>query len=309
MNDIKATMRNHYEAFYLMTLSSAFLSSADFGDFRNDAKKVINFIRKAYGLDQKTADDFSALILGDMMKIGLASDYHALSSFDNLGKSDRENLIFYEIKGNVIEAVHRSNRRGYFHSNPRLNQDMKASMKYESFHHFYDAVVRFENIKLQAAYGDVPSTRELGLMYALGIGTKPDYEKAKLHLQRCMMWGDVPSTVLIREILREEKDEKGVEWYGSLYRLEKKYLEDGYMNVPDDEDADIELRNTYLCIALIKQYLIVQNKMVEIDIAFLSALLRPELSLKTKLNYTSRYKENIWKNAVCTIADTPHIGL
>ena len=309
MKDIKTTMQENYEAFYLMTLSTAFLNSAAFGDFQSDAEKVISFIGKAYGLDKETVSTFSNIILGDMMKIGLVSDYHALSAVENLSEHDIDNLVFYEIKGKALEEVNRSNRRGYFHSNSRLNHDMKAGMKYESFHHAYDAFVRFEGVKLQASYGDVNSTRELGLMYALGIGTKKDTDKAKLHFKRCVMWGDVPSTILMKEILSEEKDEKDAGRYNTLYQLEKKYLEDGVISLPDNEKVDETVRNDYLCIALIKQYLIVGGKMTEIDVAFLNAILQPDLSVKVRLNYISRYKDNFWKNAVCGTSDKKRIGL
>lgn len=309
MNNITEAMQKNYEAFYLMTFSTAFLNSAALGNFWNDAEKIISFIGDSYGLDKETVDAFSRLILGDMMKIGLISDYHALGSLENLSKNDIENLIFYEIKGNALEEVNRSNRRSYFYSNSRLSQDMKSSMKYESFHHAYDAFARFESIKLQAAYGDVNSSRELGIMYALGIGTKKDCEKAKLHLERCIMWGDIQSTALMKEILKKECDEKSAEKYRALYRLEKEYLEDGIINLPGTEKAEQEIKDVYLCIALIKQYLIVQEKLTEMDIAFLNAIMQPDMPLKVKLNYISRHKESLWKNAVCGETSIKHIGL
>ena len=309
MSDLAVKMQKNYEAFHLMTLSTTFLNSAAFGDFQSDAERIINFIGEAYKLDHETVNSFLEIILGDMMKIGLVSDYHALSSLENLNENDINNLVFYELKGKVIEEVNRSNRRGYFHSNSRLNQDMKASMKYESFHHAYDAYVRFESTKLQASYGDVNSSRELGLMYALGIGTKKDLKKAELHLHRCIMWGDIPSAILMSRILLEEKDKWNADRYSALYQLEKEYLEDGVIMLPECEKVGREVKDDYLCIALIKQYLVVQAKLTEIDIAFLNAIQQPELSLKVKLNYISRYKDNLWKNAVCGVSEKKSIGL
>lgn len=309
MNDVKKRVQENYEAFHLMTLSVAFLNSAAFGDFDGDAGKVIAFIGKSYGLDDVTISTFSNLILGDMMKIGLISDYHALSSFDNLSDSDRSKLVFYEIKGRALEEVNYSDRRDYFYANPRLNQNMKAGMKYESFHHIYAPFLRFENLKQQAFYGDLNSTRQLAILYALGIGTKKDTGKAKMHLKRCVMWGDIASAVLLKEICSEGKDEEGSREFGELYRLEKEYLKDGVIRLPEREQATAAVRELYLCIALIKQYIVIQGRKEEIDIAFLDALLQPGLPLKVKLNYISQYKEFVWKNSVCGKEEKNQIGL
>lgn len=309
MDEIKKNIHNHYEAFYLMTLSVAFLNSAAFGEFEDDAEKVLSFIGKAYGLDKELVREFSGLILGDMMKIGLVSDYHALSALEDLSDRDRDNLIFYEIKGRVLEEVNRSERRGYFQANSRTNQDMKAGMKYESFHHAYDPVVRFEGLRQQAGFGDLNSTRQLAVLYALGIGTERDLEKAKMHLERCVMWGNVASTILLQEVCTCGKDDKGSKEFMELYRLEKKYLEDGVISLPKNEEAAGTVKNRYLCIALIKQYLVVQGKMEEIDIAFLNALSQPGLSLKVRLQFISRYKDFVWKNSICGKDERNHIGL
>lgn len=309
MGDVKKSVQENYEAFYLMTLSAAFLNSAAFGEFDSDAGKVISFIGRSYGLDDATVSAFSELILGDMMKIGLVSDYHALSAIDDLSDSDRDNLIFYEIKGRALEEVNCSNRRGYFHANFRLNQDMKAGMKYESFHHVYDPFVRFESLKQQACFGDLNSTRQLAILYTLGIGTGKDIEKAKMHFKRCVMWGDITSTILLKEVYSGERDDKGSKEFDELYQLEKKYLEDGVIDLPVQEKAMEAVKDRYLCIALIKQYLVVQGKMPEINIAFLNALSQPELSLKVRLNYISRYKDFVWKNSVCGKEERNRIGL
>lgn len=309
MTDTRKMMQANYEAFYLMTLSAALLNSAALGEFDKDAKKVISFIGKAYGLEAEAIQVFSNLILGEMMKVGLVSDYHALSAIEDLNDDERKQLIFYEIKGRALEEANRSNRRGYFHSNSRLNQDLKSGMKYESFHHVYDAFVRFESLKQQAGFGDLNSTRQLAILYALGIGVERNVEKAKLHFERCLMWGDMSSAALLKEVYLEEGNVRRAREFQELYRLGKKYLEDGIINLPEREDVAENIRDLYLCIALIWQYLVVQGKQTEIDIAFLNALSQPELSLKMKLHYISRYKDLTWKNSVCGRAERKRIGL
>lgn len=308
MTEVKKKVRDHYEAFYVMTLSVAFLNSAAFGEFTEDAGKVLTFIGRAYGLDEALVSEFSGLILGDMMKVGLVSDYHALSAFDDLSERDRDNLMFYEIKGRVLEEVNRSNRRSYFRASSRLNQDVKTGMKYESFHHAYDSVVRFESLREQAGFGDLNSTRQLAILYALGIGTGKDLERARMHLERCVMWGDVASTVLLQEVCSCGNDEKGSKEFKELYRLEKSYLEDGIINLPEKEGAADVVKDRYLCIALIKQYLVVQGRMEEMDVAFLNVLSQPGLTLKVKLRFISRYKDSLWKNSTCGREERNHIG-
>lgn len=309
MADLKQSVREQYEAFYLMTLSAAFLNSAAFGEFHDDAGKVLSFIGSAYGLDAGVVSDFSGLILGDMMKIGLVSDYHALSAIDDLSDRDRDNLVYYEIKGRALEEVNRSNRRGYFQANSRLNQDVKVGMKYESFHHAYDPVIRFEALRQQAVFGDLHSTRQLAILYALAIGTGQDYGKAKMYLERCVMWGDVCSTALLQEVCSRGEDEEGAREFRELYRLEKAYLEDGVIELPKGEAVADTVRERYLCIALIKHYLVVQGKMGEIDIAFLNALSQPGLSLKARIRFISQYKDSSWKNSVIGGDEGKHIGL
>ena len=124
----------NYDAFHLMTRSSAMLSSTPTETFIRDASVIIDFIGKAYEWPQERTEIATKIILGEMMRVGLVSDYLALGSVEMLDEYLKENMIFYEIKGRVIEEVNRCEMLAAT-TGQRAEYETKNSMGYSSYQH------------------------------------------------------------------------------------------------------------------------------------------------------------------------------
>lgn len=290
-----AEIYKNYDAFYIMTLSAAMVSSENSNAFDQDAGRIIDLLGNVFGLKKDFVTGCKNLILGDMMKVGLVADYHALSGIDELGCDAKKLLGLYEIKGRVIDDVNRSNSRIYFYSAARNHNNQKWNMKYESFHHEYIPQVRFHELQKQAEYGDINSTRQLALFYILGIGCETDYEAAARNLLRCIYWGDKAALKLLcytEKLIGNKADEKK---YSNLDKI---------LNSDESDDKKAELAEEYGCydiyllITLIKETVAIPLRINEIDIAFVDVINSDDIETEVKLGYILSYKDGVWKNAI-----------
>lgn len=296
MTDLKNKVKRNFDAFDLMVVSTTFLSSTIFEEFKKDAEQIISFISSAYDLDNETRDEFYKLIMGDMQKIGLADDYVALSNLEFLDDVDYNNLTYYEIKGKAIETVYNSSIKPYFYN----KESMRASyekMRYDSFHHVYDSVLKFKQIEFQASFGDVNSTRQLGIMYYLGIGCERNIESAITYLRRSMFWGDIASTALLSEIYLINRNVCASK-YKQLFELERDYLMKGKTDIVDVKDISADNRRKFILISMIKQYLVINSKMSEINIPFINVIDGDSISFKEKCALIISFDEMTWRKYV-----------
>ena len=90
----KAALLNNGEAFCLMTRSVAMLGSKRSEAFSKDAAVLLDFIGQAYGWPPERIVVATKMILGDMMRVGLVSDYLALGCAEMLDEETQQNLIF-----------------------------------------------------------------------------------------------------------------------------------------------------------------------------------------------------------------------
>lgn len=291
--DVKKQVEKYYQAFDLMVLSTTLLNSANVDDYEEDSKKIIDFIAQAYSIELSTLEEFRGLILGDMQKIGLISDYLALSSLDLISDYDYENLIFYEIKAKAIERANSSNRKCTSSFDKRSYYDNHSKMKYDSFHHPYNSKIRLYQIEKQAELGDLDSTRQLGIMYYLGIGCESDLDSATLYLSRAMLWGDIPSALLLSKIY-SGCDETKSKRFLDLYNTELEYLPKGLIDVQKDS-IENGAYNLFILISYIKQFIVVQEHCTDINIPFVNVMMKASIPNSIKLSLILKYKENSWR--------------
>lgn len=307
MNSLKNNVKKHYDPFYLMTLSTALLNPVCIDDCQNDACKIINFIAQAYDIPSKIRDEFCNLILGDMQKIGLIGDYTALANIEMLDYNDYENLFFYEIKGRAIEAVNASSLAPYPNAKSAIIKAYEK-MNYDMFHHIYDSMFRFKQIEKQANYGDVNSTRQIGIMYYLGIGCEQNSNNAILYLKRSMLWGDIASTALINQIYKNEKDNRADD-YKNLFDIETNYLPKGITIIPDYECATENVQNLFTLISMINQYLVTQSGIDKINIPFTNVINNRKISFDEKYALILMYENKSWKRYAFVKKDTRKIEM
>lgn len=267
---------NEFEAFHTMCLSTALMSTYNSNEFDIDADKIITFIGEAFNLKKDVIKSFKDCILGDMMKIGLITDYQAIASVELLSEEDKENIELYEIKGRIIEEIANCEAQNYTILDVRLANQIRANMKYEYFHHPYNSKLRFWQLYRLMKNGNVVITRQVALLYILGIGCEQDFEKAEESLLECLLWGDEISEILIRE----------------LYKRTGK--------TPKEISGLAKILNAHI---------IAPKKDALINKELAKMLILDELSYKDKVELILNFNEKTWKNATLLIKNKEnHIG-
>lgn len=296
INDIKKQVEENYEVFDSMVLSTTMLNSAALGSYKEDAERIIDLYAEAYSVERSVTESFKSLILGDMQKIALISDYLALSSPDLISDNDYEMLDFYEIKARNIERVNIANRKNSCSYDRKSVYDNHSKMKYESFHHPYNSRIRLSQIQKQAEVGDVESIRQLGIMHYLGIGCEPDFDSAALWLSRAMIWGDIPSTLLLSKIYSGYDEARSKE-LSELYKIELEYLPlCDLMSVREESiENGVGVYDLFKLISYIKQFVVIREGCYDINIAFADLMLDRSILNSDKLFYILKYKDNLWR--------------
>jgi hypothetical protein len=289
--DILPDIYRNFESFIAMTTAAALVSSYNSPEGDRDARSVIRFIGDAYALERELTGRFEECILGRMMNIGLITDYHALCAGDLLDEEDRENLELYEIKGRVLEQITAHEAYNFAFADMRMAHQVRFNMKYEYFHHPYHAVARFWSVESGAAFGSILLTRQLALLYALGIGHEVDYRKAEKLLLRCVLWDDAVSARLLNHLCRQtgcEKYEDGM--FGRLYVLMKQETELNLQFLDGSEEERI-----CCLLKMVKRYVTALGRDYQINIQLADMLLSDQLTHHQKMQLIVQFQERRMK--------------
>lgn len=274
---------DNFDIFHTMCLSTSLLATYNSNEFDADAHKIINFIGRAFKLNQHLIDEFEICILGDMMNIGLVTDYQAISSTEFLTDKDKENIELYEIKGRILEEVAVSEIQSHNISDIRIVNQIRESMKYAYFHHPYSAKLRFWQLARYAKNGNTDLVRQMAVLYALGIGCEMDFKKAEKYFLKCFLWGDKISAVLLTE-LYAKAGQKDSEFYKIYFEPDPLFENDNKACV---FHKLMKLLNTYV-IYPAKDYLI-NNELAEV-------LISEDISYNDKVDLLINFNERTWRN-------------
>lgn len=261
--ELHAMIYDNMDAFHAMCLSTTMLASYNSRQFEEDAHKLIDFIGQAYRLPEEMVSEFTGCILGDMMNIGLVTDYTAVSSREFMTDRDRENIVLYELKGRILEEV--AQAHAPFPTAADMNQInlIRNQMKYDFFHHPYHPQLRLWQLERLMVGGNVDVVRQVALMKALGIGCQKDSEKSRMLLSECVLWGDEAAVVLLERLTGEAVASE-------LTELGK----------------------------LVGTYIIAPKKDPFINLRLAEMLLSDKLPYHGKAELIINYHEKIWKSAL-----------
>ncbi len=275
---------DNFETFHTMCLSTSLMSTYNCKEFDSDAHKIIAFIGEAFELEQETINQFEKCILGDMMNIGLITDYQAISSTELLSDNDKENIELYEIKGRILEEIAVDEAQNYNISDMRIANQIKVNMKYEYFHHPYNAKLRLWHLNRLVKNGNIDITRQIAVLYALGIGCNIDFKRAEENLLKCILWGDKISSVLIDKLY--QKTGKTNSGYKSIFSDDQ----------PEDI-SDTKVSEYWQLRKLLNAYIIAPKKNSLINNELANILISNELSYQNKVEKILNFNEKTWRNA------------
>ena len=292
-NTTRSDLLNNCEAFNLMTKSVAMLGSKSSDAFLKDAAVLIDFIGKAYEWPQERIDTATKTILGEMMRVGLVSDYLALGSAEMLDEETKKNMIFYEIKGRAIEEVNRSEMLAAT-TGQRAEYETKNSMGYSSFHHIYEPHIRFSQIKKAADSGEMTAMLEEALMLICGIGCESDMVSAQWLLQNLLIWGDKTAALILSFLWGREENEEMQSYYKNIYEKigNNRPVFDGDTEKGERKESD----NACIIISAIQSLIIKGSGKRDVDMLFADLINCENLSFEEKLELIKKYKDGSWLN-------------
>ncbi len=280
----------HYETFYNMVLSTIIMSNAQTPELKIDSQRIIEFIGKAYMLCDDLIEECKSIILEQLIFLGLTNDIEAARSDRKYDSNYSNEDVLFEIKGDALEKLQNMGGGG----SPETNSSWFNYSHYKT----YQADVRFTQINIASATGNLIATRQIGILKVLGIGCEVNAEEAIRRLSQCMYWGDIPSMHLLAYTYLLQGNKEKSEIIYELASLAKKYLYAGYTVLPDEakENYSEEARIKYIYISSIKQDIINANHINDIDFSFVEALTSPSLDYFKRMDIINNYAQKEWKN-------------
>lgn len=268
-----------------MVLSCTLLSNSVSAEYISDSEKIMDFMGNAFKFTDSETAEIKRVINEKMSGLGLIYDAEAVSNSRKNETNFTDDDILLEIKGNVLSSLY------------KVAADEKCSwLKYDSYS-IYQPNASFSKILHLSSTGDLITTREAGILYAVGIGCKKSLEKAAYRLMQSSMWGDIPSMYLLSYVYSLMGDKINSDIFKELTCLCENYLLEGRTVLTEEmkngysEDAC----NYYVYISSIMQDIRNVLNVRKINFSFIEALLENSLSHKEKLALINNYDKMTWK--------------
>ncbi len=271
---------NNYEAFKEMVISTTLLGNKVDDNWKKDSLEILNFIGSAYNLNKEDLLDFEDIIINKLSKLFLISDAKY-----NLNV-DINSSYYYDTKSSMIIFL-----QSFYSPLENYWLDYNYLNTYFPEIHFY-------NMNEASKFGHLIASKQIGLLYALGIGVEKNYRKAIHKFMQCAFWGDIPSVYMLAHIYKLLDDEINYSVYKDLIVLVEKYLNAGIteVNEPNINKKSIEM---FSLISSIFQDVVKpdSNKHLVIDYSFTEVMLLESVSLKNKHYYINNYTKANWRDA------------
>ncbi len=286
---MKEKIFKNYEPFYNMVLSTTIMGNSMCEQLEADSKKIIDFIGEAYKLDKEFVETCKDVILNHLSRLGKTTDQQAVYASRHIEDEYSDTDSLYDIKGDVLLALqHIPEREEY------INPGWFDYSHYKS----YEPNIRFSKIYITSASGNIITTRQTGILQALGIGTKQCYNQAIQRLLQCARWGDIPSMHYLSYAYKLSGDEKNSKLYDEVASLAEQYLRTGVTVLPEcaTKNYSEEACSIYVYVSTILQDVIYLHNVKNINYSFLEAIFSPVLDHYSRLDYINNYTSLAWKN-------------
>ena len=277
-----------YDALYNSILATTVITNTFNEEAVSDCKKIINFVCEAYGKDEEFTSKIKKIVLEDLVCLGVMEDLNAFDAGKSFYKEYADLDKCLEIKYEII----------------RMLTDLRTShpgtnFGFVNFDHYnvYQPCARYKKLLVSAMRGDLVSTRELGILQALGIGCEKNFEDAKRRFLQCTLWGDVQSAYLLAYLLRLMNDKKSIV-ISEVAELMSSYLDDGITVLPKDvkEKYSEEANAYFIYISSIKYDVVYAYDLSFMDFSFLEVIMSDDADYNKKMTFIDQYRDKKWKS-------------
>lgn len=280
--------KHHYNALYTMLISTSLLSNTRTESFFKDADRVVVYIANSYNMNE---DELKYCIesIRTVSTVNLLSDQHAVFSMRRDDEELSDNDILIDLKGEVLLLYGRLSKGDV----PFVNPVWFDYNRYIP----YSPEIRYCEINKASATGDIITTREIGIMSALGLGCDVDYIEAERRFKQCLYWGDNAAAHFLAHLYRLLGNEKKYKLYSEVADLCDRYINSGITMVPKEvkENYSEEACTEFSYISSIKLDIVYPYKRNEIDFSFIEAFLSDGLDFYQKMRFINSYEKKEWR--------------
>lgn len=282
---------NNVESFDQMILSTSLLSNNSSIAWKNDSRKIIDFICQAYEISKRNQEKYSNIIIEEISNLCLIQEYIGLQELKEYDEEYTELDFYYDVKGRILKRIkgisEELSRRGNIH-------DFEFNYtNYTSYH----AETRFNTILKTATYGNPLLTCQAGIMLATGIGINKDIETAILRFKQCAYWGYIPAIKYLAYSYKLLKDMDSYKIYSELYDICINELFNGVTLLPEEKAKKYSKDATtiFSFIASIYRDIVIGFEVPNINFSFLEVIFTDRISNDEKMKYINEYNRSEWK--------------
>lgn len=289
-------------AFYEMVKITSLLCNNSTEEYLEDARKIIDFVGKSFGLKDELISFCEKQILDDLTVIQTEEDtktYRSLKQQEHPAVDVSNPLI--KFKYNAIVSI--------LDLTGKDSQLNKVWFDY-SYPNDYNAIIRYSEIKSSASAGFVDINKTAAMLECLGIGIEASLSGAKRKFKQCMYWGDECSIRYLAQIAKQEGNKEEAAIYDELSTLSN-LINDGITVLPKEMKGKISKKTNELfnIITSIKHDVIRRYDIRLIDYSFVEVMMDDEIDYAKKLGYINDYRSFGWAEETNSSAsEVPNMG-
>ena len=281
-------IHHYYPAFYNMLIATTLMSNQSDETFDADAKKVIEFIGEAYGMEKEVIEYSKSIILDELVAISTDEDVTAFMNSHNLESKldDYDSLLAMKCDAiRVAESLAEVN-----------NLNLSPSWFEYSHYKPYYAEVRYRQLSIAATTGHPVANKVVAILTVLGIGCEKNVVSGMYRFKQCLMWSDLPSIYFLKRVAHEEHLHEEEKVYSDLIKLIP-YINEGRTVIPASfsEEISSEAKQLFAFISSIRQDVIINENRRYIDYSFVEVIMMKSLDYYQKLNFINNYRQQEWK--------------
>ncbi len=293
---------DRYEVFYNMLLATSVMTNTYSDDAIEDAKKIINYIGEAYGVDADYIKEAERVILYDLATIATVQDFTAFDAAKSFEREYDDFDRYAEVKNEIVAMLENTRKHSY---------DQSCGWVNYSHYCVYQAQMRYRRLREHSVTGDLISTRMTGILLALGIGCEKDTVAAERKLLQCALWGDIPSAIFLAKAALDSGDKRH-SYFSEYAKLLSDYLAEGITVLDDSVKAKYsdEACLLYVYTSSIKYDVVYSLNNQKIDFSFLEVIMS-DIPFAEKMTYIDEYERKVWKkrtNSISEAAKSVKIG-
>ena len=270
-------------------MSTTLLSNNSCLKWKQDSYKLIEFICEAYDVNH-LKDEFCRVITQEVNNLSLINEYSGLRREHEFSDEYSELELIYNLKGKTLVKIANIDKKL-----ESFNSSSTKEFTYDDSTSYFPTE-RFDIILKASSYGDPQLTCQVGLMYALGIGTDVDYDFAIIRLKQAAYWGYIPAIKYLANIYGRLNDVLNYDKYSQLYEVCYMYFYDGIPAIPEKVKHKYtkEVDEEFSVITSIYQDIVIPRSK-RIDYSFLELIFNDKINFNKKMEMINTYDSMKWK--------------